>query len=111
MKLLFDQNISHRVVPLLADVYPGASHVRDLALHDAMDRAIWDFAANDGWVIVSKDGDFHQLSLLFGAPPKVIWLRVGNRTTAELAQLLRSKAPEVAAFLDAEESLLILGGS
>lgn len=111
MKLLFDQNISHRILPLLADIYPDAAHVREFALKDAMDRSIWDFAAVNGWAIISKDGDFHQFSLLFGAPPKIIWLRVGNRTTGELAQLLRSKRDDIKAFLQADEALLILGGS
>ena len=95
---------------MLAADYPAAGHVRQFALHTATDREIWDFAANNGWTIVSKDGDFHQLSLLYGAPPKVIWLRVGNITTSEIAARLRLHKSDIETFLQADEALLLLDG-
>ncbi|HEU4556605.1 MAG TPA: DUF5615 family PIN-like protein [Longimicrobium sp.] len=74
MKLLFDQNLSPRLVRLLADVYPGCSHTHRLGMDEAEDVEIWDFAAAEGWTVVSKDADFAQRSMRFGAPPKVIWM-------------------------------------
>lgn len=82
LKLLFDQNLSPRLVVLLADVFPGSAHVRDVGLASADDADVWDYAKRNGLAIISKDADFRQLSFLHGFPPKVVWLRVGNRSTA-----------------------------
>ena len=71
MKLLFDQNLSFRLPQALADIYQGALHVRHLALTEADDKEIWLYAAANDCVIVSKDSDFYQRSLLHGHPPKV----------------------------------------
>jgi predicted nuclease of predicted toxin-antitoxin system len=78
MKLLFDQNLSPSLPRLLADLYPDSVHVRDIGLRDATGTEIWEYAKHNGFVLVSKDSDFQQRSLLFGQPPKFIWLRVGN---------------------------------
>lgn len=88
MKLLYDQNLSPRLVYLLADLYPGSIHVRDVGLQTADDEVVWAYAAQHGFVIVSKDYDFHQRSFLFGHPPKVVWLRRGNCSTAEIEDIL-----------------------
>lgn len=82
--------------------------MRDLDLKDADDKTIWDFARSSDWVIVSKDGDFHQLSLLFGPPPKVIWIRAGNASTSELSDLLRRRLDDVRAFVSGDGALLLL---
>lgn len=95
---------------MLAADYPDARHVRQFAMNAATDREIWDFAAGNEWTIVSKDGDFHQLSLVYGTPPKVIWVRVGNMTTSEIAARLRQHKAVIEVFLQADEALLVLGG-
>lgn len=89
MKLLFDQNLSFKLVRLLDDIYPDSMHVRDLDLLEADDEVIWRYAVEHKLVIVSKDSDFHQMSLLRGHPPKIVWLRVGNAPTSTGAELLR----------------------
>ncbi len=101
MRLLFDQNISPRLVRLLSDVYPECSHVHYLDMGTASDTEVWNYAAEHEYTIVSKDADFHQRSLLLRAPPKVIWIRQGNCSVAETADLLRERfhAGEEAAFL------------
>lgn len=90
MKLLFDQNISYRLVRLLADVYPDCGHVRDFGLNASSDTVIWEYAKNNGYIIVSKDSDFHQRSFVFGYPPKVIWIRRGNCSTKTAKRLSKS---------------------
>ena len=100
MKLLFDHNLSHRLASILLDVYPESVHVRELLLERASDEAIWDYARTHHLAIVSKDSDFHQRSVVEGFPPKVIWIRRGNCTTADLEALLRSRTREIAAFGD-----------
>ena len=100
MKLLFDENLSYRLVAALDDVYPGSAHVRDVGLLGAEDRRIWPFAGEHGFFLASKDSDFYQRSVLFGAPPKVIWLRVGNGPTRTIAELLRARYVLVQRFAD-----------
>ena len=109
MKLLFDQNLSRKLPRQLADIYPGSQHGFELNLAEADDDVIWEFAKENGFAIVSKDADFQQRSLLFGSPPKFIWLRVGNCSTKDLESLLRRSSPIIHTFLiDAQESHLIL---
>jgi predicted nuclease of predicted toxin-antitoxin system len=98
MKLLFDQNLSHRLVGRLAAEYPGSRHVRDAGLAAAADPVVWAYAAAQGFVIVSKDNDFQQRAQLLGHPPKVVWVRLGNCPTAAVEVLLRSRLPDLLAF-------------
>lgn len=109
MKLLFDENLSPKLVGLVTDEYPESAHVRDVGLRGSSDRRIWDYARQNGFVIVSKDDDFRQRSFLHGAPPKVIWLQVGNAGTAPIAELLRQHRDRLRDFESEEEaSFLIL---
>ncbi|MGH9120188.1 MAG: DUF5615 family PIN-like protein [Acidimicrobiales bacterium] len=78
MRLLFDQNLSRNLVGQLRDAFPESQHVTALGLDTATDREIWEFARENGYLVVSKDSDFRQLAFLYGPPPKVVWLRVGN---------------------------------
>jgi predicted nuclease of predicted toxin-antitoxin system len=98
MKLLFDQNLSHRLVALLAEEFPGSVHVRELGLSAAADPVVWQYAAENGFLIASKDVDFQQRALLLGFPPKVIWVRLGNCSTADVERLLRSRMSDLIAF-------------
>ena len=109
MKLLFDQNLSSALVRRLSDLFPYSAHVKDLGMAKVDDRAVWTFAKENGFAIVSKDSDFQQLSLFFGAPPKVIWLRVGNCPTSRIEKLIRDRSVEVHTFeADPKQSLLVL---
>jgi predicted nuclease of predicted toxin-antitoxin system len=98
MKLLFDQNLSHKLVAELAAEFPGSAHVRNFGLEKAADAQVWSHAAANGFAIVSKDVDFQQRALLLGHPPKVIWIRLGNCLTASVATLLRSHHKTLLAF-------------
>jgi predicted nuclease of predicted toxin-antitoxin system len=109
LRLLFDQNLSFRLVRLLSDAYPDSLHVRDLQLVEADDLTIWRYAAEHELIVVSKDSDFHGLSLLHGHPPKTVWLRVGNAPTATIATLLREHHATVRRFhTDPDAALLAL---
>ena len=107
--LLLDQNVAPGLARRLADLYPGSAHVRDFGLQASDDEAIWAHAAAHGFVIVTKDDDFRQRSLLRGAPPRVIWLRLGNCRTADVEAVLRARVADVLAFArDPDAALLIL---
>lgn len=109
MKLLFDHNLSARLVQNLAAVFPGASHVSLLRLARTADEQIWSFARLNDYAIVTKDSDFSDLSVLRGWPPKVIWMRIGNCTTVEIETLLRTHAATIDDFINAStEGTLII---
>ena len=109
MKLLFDENLSPKLVGKLADIFPGSSQVSTVGLEGHPDAEIWELAKNNHYTIVSKDNDFRQRAFLFGLPPKVIWLQIGNAGTAQIEALLRKEFNRIKTFEeDAEEALLIL---
>lgn len=98
MKLLFDHQLSPKLATRLADLYPDSSHVYLLSMDQETDAAIWVYARDHDYVIVTKDSDFGDLSLLRGHPPKVIWLRLGNCTTKEVEDAIRRHEVEIADF-------------
>jgi predicted nuclease of predicted toxin-antitoxin system len=109
LKLLFDENVSWRLVGRLAVLYPDSQHVDLVALKGQTDLGLWEYAARQGFTVVSRDDDFQQLSVVRGQPPKVIWLDVGNAGTDAIADLLTVEHPRVEAFhSNPEEGLLVL---
>jgi predicted nuclease of predicted toxin-antitoxin system len=98
-KLLFDENLGPGLVRLIASSYPASAHLRDLGLEGAKDTVVWAYAAEHGFVLVTKDEDFHRLSVFRGFPPKVIWVRLGNCTTAEVAALLELHRSAIVEFV------------
>jgi predicted nuclease of predicted toxin-antitoxin system len=95
MKLLFDENLSPKLVDRLADLFPDSAHVDRLGLGSASDETIWHYAQQHGFTLVSKDSDFHERSVLQGHPPKVIWIRRGNCSTRQLEELLRANREQI----------------
>ena len=109
MKLLFDQNISDRLVETLESLHPGSSHVKRCHLDTADDEAVWKFAREHDYTIVSKDSDFLSHCFLRGFPPKVIWIRLGNCSTARVEQALTEFQGEIEAFdRDRIQALLVI---
>ena len=98
--LLFDQNLSPRLVDRLTDIYPGSIHVSTVGLSRALDRAVWEYARQHDYMIVTKDVDFSELGLLLGFPPKVIWIRRGNCSTQDIETLLRGNFEAISALSD-----------
>lgn len=98
MKLLFDHNLSPRLVRLLADLYPDSQHVFLLAMDQEDDRVIWNYASRNDYTIVTRDSDYSDLSLVRGFPPKVIWIRRGNCSTHTIEAILRSQMINIENF-------------
>jgi predicted nuclease of predicted toxin-antitoxin system len=110
VRLLFDEQLSESLCQLLRDSYPDSLHVRTLVGMSASDDRVWELAIEHGCVLVTKDEDFHRLSVLRGAPPKVIWIRLGNSSTEEVANLLLRYREAVSNFAGQDEaSFLGLG--
>ena len=109
MKLLLDENLSDRIPHRIIDLYPESEHVKTLALTNTDDGIIWEYAKNNDFLIVSKDADFHQRSLVYGHPPKFVYLRIGNSPTSKIVQILRKNFDTIVQFKDSElESILVL---
>ncbi|WP_428653912.1 DUF5615 family PIN-like protein [Runella sp.] len=87
MKLLFDANLSYRIVKKLEETYEQCLHVTKTGL-PAEDSNIWSWARQNDYIIVTNDEDFYHLSSLYGFPPKVVLIRIGNQSTNQLADLL-----------------------
>ena len=109
MKLPFDENLSPKLPGLLAALFPGSAHVRECGRPGQTDEEVWEYAQANGFTIVSKDSDFQQRSLLYGHPPRLVWLRIGNCTRQQLVQLITTHEGDIRA-LDAApfESVLLL---
>lgn len=107
-RLLFDENLAPSLPQRLADLYPESVHVRDVGFATADDEQIWLHARECGYLIVTKDDDFRQRSFLRGAPPKVIWTRLGNCTTADVERALRDRFAMIAAFAEDEMAALLV---
>lgn len=107
--LLFDENLSLRLVDRLADIYPGSAHVSTVGLGNALDRAVWEYARQRDFMIVSKDADFSEIGLISGFPPKIIWVRRGNCSTRNIEVLLRESYDAIEGLSeDAESGILTL---
>ncbi|MEI6428678.1 MAG: DUF5615 family PIN-like protein [Pseudanabaena sp. ELA607] len=89
MKLLFDHNLSPKLVYRLAELFPNSNHVYHLGLDRVEDRQVWQHSKTNDFTIVTKDGDYNELLILLGFPPKVIWIRRGNCSTNEIENILR----------------------
>ena len=96
MKLLFDANISFRIVKKLKKDFPNCLHISQSGLNIPItDRMIWQFAKSNSFIIVTYDEDFYELSNLYGSPPKVIWLRFGTPPTEIIIQKLLKHKVEI----------------
>jgi predicted nuclease of predicted toxin-antitoxin system len=109
VKLLFDQNLSPFLVALLADLFPGSLHVREAGLEWATDEAVWRFALDRSFAIVTKDSDFQERSQIAASVPKVVWIRRGNCSTRDIETMLRRHVASIAALEEqSEPGFLIL---
>jgi predicted nuclease of predicted toxin-antitoxin system len=108
MKLLFDENISPKLTILLECHFPGSAHVRDCGLKGRPDEAVWEYARDQNFTLVSKDSDFFHRSLLLGPPPKLVWLCLGNCTCDQVLNLLLKHKDEICALDSASETILLL---
>jgi len=106
MNLLFDQNISFRLLKLIIDLYPNSKQVRELGLENSTDFEIFEFAKRNEYTIVTFDSDFFDLNTLHGFPPKIIWIRTGNTTTKNLEIILKDKYEFIKLFIEEDYGCL-----
>lgn len=107
MKLLFDQNISHKIVKQVESEFPDSKQIRHVGLEDASDVVIFDYAKRHGYAVVTFDSDFVDLNVVRGIPPKIIWLKTGNLTTKSISELLRNNLSFIHDFLESTEEEIL----
>lgn len=95
MKLLLDQNISHKLVKELQNLFPETNHVSSLGLQMASDEEVWNYAYDNNFAIVTQDSDFNERGLVYGYQVKIIWLRIGNTSTQNIARVLKKHYPDI----------------
>lgn len=95
MKLLLDENLSRRIVPFLQTDFPDSSQVLLLGLESVSDLEVWQYAQTHGFVIVSRDSDFQERSLITGHPPQVVWLKIPNRSKTAVLNILLEHRTEI----------------
>ena len=109
MKLLFDNNLSLRLLARLQDVFTDSQHVAYLGLDAVDDAVVWQYALEHNYCIVTKDADFNDLSVVRGSPPKVLWLKIGNCSTHQIETLLRQHVLDIQQFIhNPHGSILVL---
>jgi predicted nuclease of predicted toxin-antitoxin system len=109
MKLLVDENLSPDLIPLLSQRFPGSVHVRDVDLASAPDPFVWEYARKNGFSIITQDSDFHERSFLYGAPPKVIWVRIGNVPASVVASFIALRLDRIMEFgQEVDSTFLVL---
>lgn len=99
MRLLLDQNLSYRLVKKLEVFFPEIQQLKNLGYNNKPDRSIWEFAKTENYCIVTFDSDFYDLSILYGHPPKLIWLKCANQTSRNIEFVLKSKVDQIREFL------------
>jgi len=107
VRLLLDENLSEALLPALADLFPQSLHVRRLGRDGRPDAEVWALAREHGCILLTRDEDFLRLSVLRGAPPKVVWLGIGNCGNAELIALLRNRVEEIRQFAAQDEAAFL----
>lgn len=108
MKLLFDQNLSPRLIVSLKIIYPDSSHVQTEGLDRAVDEKVWEYASQNDFIVVTKDVDFFERGLLKGYPPKVVLIRRGNCSTWEIETMLRESAAQIEALTRDENAACLV---
>ncbi|MDF1882319.1 DUF5615 family PIN-like protein [Sulfurimonas sp. SAG-AH-194-C21] len=107
MKLLFDQNLSYRLVSRLKDIYPNSIHIASINLDKSSDRDVWKYAKENNYTIVTKDSDFNEICMLYDFPPHIIWLRLGNSRVSTAEEVLRKYEDKICKIVkDAEIGII-----
>ncbi len=107
MKLLLDENLSRRIVPFLQEVFPQSTQIALLEMETSTDQEVWAFARKHNYVIVTKDSDFYDLSLVKGFPPRVIWIRAGNVTKSAITRLLIDNHKKLIHLFEVEQKACV----
>jgi predicted nuclease of predicted toxin-antitoxin system len=106
-KILIDNNLSHRLIGRLQNWLVEFDHVVNHDLDESEDTIIWAFAKKNDYVILTKDTDFHFLLTLYGAPPKVIRLNIGNASNKDIIAAIEKHKTLIEMFVRTDKTSLL----
>ena len=107
MKLLFDQNISHRILGKLPPDFADCQQVRTVGLEDSSDINIFNYAKENDFAVVTFDSDFVDLNTLHSTPPKIIYLNTGNLSTNHISELILDNILTIKQYLDSDSDSIL----
>ncbi|MFC3416563.1 DUF5615 family PIN-like protein [Algoriphagus hitonicola] len=107
MSLLFDQNISPKILKILPLQFSGSSQVRFEGLENSSDLEIFHYAKKKHFTIVSFDSDFIDLNGIYGTPPKIIYLNTGNLITKNISDLLIKNSLRISHYIDSDSDEIL----
>lgn len=102
-KLLFDENLSFRIVKGIQAKFPESTHVHLIMGRKQSDHSIFSFARDNHFTIVTSDVDFQNIQMMSGFPPKIVWLRLGNTSTINILNRILATADKIQEFIDNPE--------
>jgi predicted nuclease of predicted toxin-antitoxin system len=107
MKILFDQNLSIKLVSALADLFPECLHIKTLGMQESPDSDLWQLALKEGFIIATKDSDFAERAMQSQISPKIIWVRMGNVPTSQVEALFRWRHQQILEFVGQGETFVL----
>jgi predicted nuclease of predicted toxin-antitoxin system len=108
LKLLFDNNLSVRIIQAVDNFFPGSKHVADLQVNQFTDRQIFEFAGKNEFTVITKDKDFYHLVNTLGPPPKIVWIAVGNCSNQQAIDTVVKRKQQIAEFIKSTRSLFVI---
>jgi len=102
VNLLFDQNISPKILKFLPSGFSNCQQVRFVGLENSSDFEIFEYAKNNNFAVVTFDSDFVDLNAMYGTPPKIVYLNTGNLTTNNVSELLICNVLRINHYLNSE---------
>lgn len=108
MRFLVDAQLPPALARLLRKHGHTAEHVTDIGPGDAPDRDLWQYALDNGAVIVTKDEDFSLMFAMRGAAPAVVWVRIGNTRRAALLAWFEPLIAQIVDLIESGQKLIEL---
>jgi len=107
IKLLFDQNLSYKLVSRLENLFPHSMHIASINLDTSSDMDVWKYAKENNYTIVTKDSDFNEICTLYNFPPHIIWLRLGNSRISATEKALVKYKDKICAIVEENQTGII----
>jgi predicted nuclease of predicted toxin-antitoxin system len=108
VNFLVDVNLPPQLCLWVKSRHHQAEHLFERNLLTATDSAIWELGKVENLTIVSKDVDFYERALLYGPPPQIIHVGLGNCSNARLFDFLAGHWDHIERALTSGSSLVAL---
>jgi predicted nuclease of predicted toxin-antitoxin system len=108
VRFLVDAQLPPALARILTERGHDAAHVTDISPAETPDLELWQWAIDNGAVLVTKDEDFADMVTLRKPAPPVVWVRIGNTSRRALLEWFMPLLDEVVQRVEAGETLIEL---